>query len=88
MNKLKYYICPICGYDKLDESPYDETGEPSFEICPCCGIEFGCDLENFHISENEYRKKWLSKGGIWFDPCEQPEEWDLELQLKNIKKED
>ena len=30
--KKKNYICPICGYDKLDEIPYAITGEPSFDI--------------------------------------------------------
>ena len=39
----KKYICPICGYDKLNKSPYDEIGEPTFETCPCCGFEYGYD---------------------------------------------
>jgi rubredoxin len=30
------YICPVCGFDKLDESAYDNYNDPSFEICPCC----------------------------------------------------
>src|ERR1700722_1795355 len=33
--------CPVCGYAKLAEPPYDKTGCASFEICPSCGIEFG-----------------------------------------------
>lgn len=37
----KKYKCPVCGYDKLEESPYDKYGQGSFEICPNCGIEFG-----------------------------------------------
>lgn len=37
------YICPICGYDKLLEPPYDEYNNPSYEICPCCGFEYGFD---------------------------------------------
>lgn len=82
----KKYICPICGYDQLEEPPYDETGEPSFEICPCCGIEFGYDLENFHITEDEYRDNWVKQGGDWFSPDEKPIGWDLKSQLDNIKK--
>lgn len=82
----KYYICPICGYDKLEEPPYDEFGEPSYEICPCCGIEFGFDLENYHITQEEYRKKWINNGGEWFDPQEKPQKWDIRQQLKNVKK--
>ena len=41
--KKKKYICPVCGYDRLEEPVYDEIGEPSFEICSCCGVEFGFD---------------------------------------------
>ena len=35
------YICPVCGYAYLEEPPRDEKGRPSFDICDCCGIEFG-----------------------------------------------
>ena len=65
MNKQKY-ICPICGYDGLDESAYDEEFnlEPSFEICPNCNCEFGFDLERGGattdgITIEEYRRKHL-----------------------------
>lgn len=40
------YTCPVCYYDKLDESPYDETGFGSFNICPQCGTEFGVAAVN------------------------------------------
>ena len=56
---LNGYICPVCGYDKLNKSPYDENGEPSHETCPCCGYEFGFDDkrgETFRI----YREKWIA----------------------------
>lgn len=38
------YTCPICGYDKLNEPPFDQNGEGSFEICPSCNNEFGYNL--------------------------------------------
>lgn len=38
-------ICPVCGYDDLDEGPFTEGGYPTYEICPCCGYEFGYDDE-------------------------------------------
>ncbi len=28
------YICPVCGYDKLEEPPLNH------EICPCCSTHF------------------------------------------------
>ena len=35
--------CPVCGYDGLYEPPYNEKGSGSYEICPCCGFQFGYD---------------------------------------------
>jgi hypothetical protein len=35
------HICPLCGYPDLKDPPYDLYGAPSFDICPCCGCEFG-----------------------------------------------
>ena len=36
-------ICPVCGYDGLDEPAFDERGVGSDDICPCCGFQFGLD---------------------------------------------
>ena len=37
------HMCPVCGYIGLNEQPYDDNGCPSYEICSCCGFEFGFD---------------------------------------------
>ena len=77
VNKLtKKYICPICGYDKLEENPYYKEVLSSYEICPCCGFEFGVtydnelDVENGIYSEEAaiiyYRKIWILTGASWF----------------------
>lgn len=58
MNKQKY-ICPICGYDRLDEPAYDENSLGSFDICPCCGNEFGFDDMACGKTIEELRTKWL-----------------------------
>lgn len=82
------YICPICGYDGLDEPPYDEFGFGSWEICSCCGFEFGIENENGASKSlfDMLRKRWIEFGAKWKYPEDQPEGWNLELQLKNIKK--
>ena len=48
MNKKKEqkYICPVCGFNDLKEAPFGLNQEPSYEICPCCGFEFGFDGGN------------------------------------------
>jgi hypothetical protein len=73
------YICPVCGYDKLEKQPYDEKGNESFEICVCCAFEFGVD-DMLYIFET-YRKEWLSK-----QDTKQGDHWNLDEQLKNIEK--
>ena len=82
------YICPVCGYDKLAEEPYDQDGNPSYEICNCCGFEFGFDDESEGNSFESYRQKWIDDGVKWFSDKAKPEAWDLKKQLENIKKAD
>ena len=36
-------ICPVCGYDGLDEPAFDERGIGSDDICLCCGFQPGLD---------------------------------------------
>ncbi|WP_154890075.1 hypothetical protein [Longibaculum muris] len=78
------YICPICGYDKLLEPPYDEYNNPSYEICPCCGFEYGFDDQDQNFDFIAYRENWLLSGAKWFLPQEKPDNWDLSAQLKNL----
>ncbi|MDD5005040.1 MAG: hypothetical protein PHS93_00870 [Candidatus Omnitrophica bacterium] len=80
----KQYICPVCGYEGLKDPPYSETREPSYEICPCCGFEFGFDTENCKDSYSKFRLKWIENGASWFLPDKKPKDWDLNKQLKNI----
>jgi len=68
------FICPVCGYSKLDTAPlvyktnnkthYSYTnGAPTFTICSCCGTEFGYDDDE--CSWEDLRAKWIKKGAIW-----------------------
>ena len=82
-------ICPVCGYDDLDEGPFtEEGGYPTYEICPCCGFEFGYDDEAAGFSYTAFREKWIASGFRWFTEEEQPNNWDrpmMEKQLSNVK---
>ena len=83
MNKLSINNCRICGLYMLD-APWGLDGvNPTYEICPCCGVEFG--NEDYTLeSIKEYRKNWLNNNVEWFEPKEKTNDWDLEMQLKNI----
>lgn len=83
MNK---HNCRVCGL-YIEELPWGEDGNcPTYEICPCCGVEFG--NEDYTIqSVKEYREDWIKKGANWFEPDEKPKNWNLENQLKDVSKE-
>lgn len=78
------YICPVCGYDELDELPYDD-GTPSMDICDCCGFQFGVTDYDEHISFEEWRQRWIAIGMPWGnDEIEKPENWNPREQLQNL----
>lgn len=53
--------CRVCGL-KYEEPPWGFDGKtPSFEICQCCGVEFGYEDATV-VGVNRYRKKWISSG--------------------------
>ena len=80
MNQKQTYMCPICGYPGLDEPPYDEYGCASFDICPCCGVEYGYhDCTTPHV---ELRQRWIALGMPWSHPPS-PSGWDPEKQLRD-----
>jgi hypothetical protein len=64
--------CPVCTYDALPFTPTD------YNICPCCGTEFGVD--DTYISWEELRDEWVANGAPWFFG-EAPAGWNATLQL-------
>jgi len=98
------YICTVCGFDSLSEPPWSDLndkiqpGGASYEICPCCGTEFGYtdfgitkqQIIQFHI---ELRLSWIKGGMKWSHPKSPFEQnnpslnWSPTLQLKNIPPE-
>ncbi len=94
IDKNKFY-CRICGLEQLEAPWGDDDKTANFEICGCCGCEFGCDDYNIDIIR-EYRKQWLSGKlkwqnnvsyfNSWFRSSIKPNNWSLEKQLKQIPK--
>lgn len=78
--------CRVCGriYEGL---PWGEDGKTaSFEICPCCGVEFGYE-DSLPESVRGYRAIWLAGGSNWFDRKLRPQDWSLDAQLAQIPPE-
>jgi hypothetical protein len=93
------YKCPICGYKGLEEAPYagGKTNlgvlcYSSFEICACCGVEFG--VQDYDYGEefglNDYsaiaaglRERWIVDGCRWRHR-KPPSDWSPEAQLRSV----
>lgn len=78
--------CRVCRL-YIDDLPWVEDGNcPTYEICPCCGVEFG--NEDYTIEATKrYREKWINEGANWFESKEKPGKWNKEEQFKNIPQE-
>ena len=90
-NELDSLVCPCCGYDRLDEPPYldDKLTRGSYEVCSCCGFEYGFHDFSEGYSFKGWQEKWISEGFNFSTQNEQPEKWNrkiMEAQLKNIEK--
>lgn len=85
----KLFICPVCGFDKLDKEPYI-NGLGQFDICPCCFFEFGYDDGNSGETFDSWRQKWIIEyQGCWRSTENEPDKWgrqEIMLQLDNLKK--
>jgi hypothetical protein len=81
MAQAEMQRCPLCGYPGLDRPAYDEYGCSSFDICACCGVQFGYD--DSRTPHLELRRRWLARGAPWHyarDPP--PAGWSPIEQLK------
>ncbi len=84
------FICPVCGFPELTEPAYDKYGCSSFNICPCCGVEFGyqdatsskADLPKRHAA---LRTTWIAGGMVWHSASDRPpKDWNPKEQLRNV----
>lgn len=80
------YYCRVCGF-KLNYLPWERyNDDPTFELCPCCGVQFGV-MDDRPFLAIKAREDWLRDGSGWFDPNQKPRDWQLEEQLKHVPKE-
>lgn len=74
---MNYYQCPVCFYNQMLDPPED------FNICPCCGTEFGND--DFELNHAELRERWEAGGLLWFSKfTPQPFNWDPIAQITGL----
>lgn len=75
--------CRVCGLLQ-SEPPWGSDGKsPTYEYCPCCGVEFGYG-DASSVAIQRWRDKWLANGAAWDEPKERPTNWDQAEQLSHV----
>lgn len=64
--------CPVCLYPDMPYPPNE------YNICPCCGTEFGSD--DAFLTHAQLRDRWVLNGAPWFFR-EPPANWSPWIQL-------
>jgi hypothetical protein len=77
------YTCPVCGYPDLTEPPPRAESGGSYEICYCCGFEFGVTDEDRGFTYEAWRQLWIDRGMPWDGEGIDlpPADWDPRRQL-------
>ncbi|PCJ21245.1 MAG: hypothetical protein COB02_01280 [Candidatus Cloacimonadota bacterium] len=84
------YKCLVCAWTGLEENPIKDLF--SFEVCGCCGCQYGYDIKNLR-DVITYREGWLLNSAPWFDneinlekqENNRPEKWSIEKAKARIK---
>jgi len=83
MHNNDKYLCRVCGLIQKDAPWGDDGLSPTYQICDCCGVEFGYEDSTLE-GVKRFRKNWIASGATWFNSKMQPVRWDFEEQLKNV----
>ncbi|OCG77231.1 hypothetical protein A9G42_01005 [Gilliamella sp. Nev6-6] len=79
------YICRVCGLEQSEPQWGIDGESPTYNICECCGVEFGYE-DSTLIGIRTYRDKWIKSGAKWNCVKYQPISWSLNKQLANVPK--
>ncbi|MSU36366.1 MAG: hypothetical protein EXS36_14970 [Pedosphaera sp.] len=79
-------FCLVCGFQKLKEPPRSASGGCSYEICPCCGFQYGVDDDDKGITPEVARAEWVAGGMKWKSrSLKRPKAWDPAKQVSQLR---
>ena len=85
MHSDPYHFCRVCGYE-AEDAPWGLDGvNPTFEICPSCGVEYGYE-DATPAGARRYRERWLATGGNWSDRTIPGDGLDVQQRLQRVPK--
>jgi hypothetical protein len=73
--------CAVCGWDPGYPSWGEDGRDPTFDICSCCGVEWGYEDSSF-ASTASFRDAWIARGAPWNNRREPHDGLRLEDRLK------
>ena len=76
-------ICRVCGLRQASPPWGQDGNSPTYEFCPCCGVEFGYGDATV-VGTKRWRESWLSAGAKWFESDSRPSDWDADAQLAQL----
>ena len=77
------YICRVCGLEQSVPQWGEDGQSPTYNICECCGVEFGYEDATL-TGIKKYRDKWIQSGAKWNCQQSKPIHWSVDSQLLNI----
>ncbi|CDX15842.1 conserved hypothetical protein [Mesorhizobium sp. ORS 3359] len=79
------FKCRVCGLSQFPDLPWGEDGQqPSFNICDCCGVEFGYGDDGLQACLR-LRRHWIEVEYChWSSPKDRPADWDMPAQVRGI----
>jgi len=82
---MTHHTCPVCGFDGLEEPPTTPECGDSYEICSCCGFQFGVSDGDRGFTYEGWRQAWISNGMRWWSTSRAaPPGWDPVAQLRRV----
>lgn len=80
------FMCPVCGFDGLEEPARTLSGGGSDEYCPSCDFQFGVTDIDQGFSDAAWRTLWVARGKPWshllYEP--QPPGWNPDAFLASV----
>jgi len=78
-NRVEHH-CRVCGLFHEDPPWGEDNKTPTYDICPCCGVEFGYG-DTTPDNARALRHDWVEQGCAWQEPREKPGGWDANSQM-------
>jgi hypothetical protein len=75
--------CRVCGYEPKNRPWGGDGRSPTYEICPCCGVEYGYE-DATRVAVLRYREAWLEAGADWSDEATAQDGLSTEDRLSRV----